>query len=76
MSTGNLEEVLDAARKLSPEQRRLLAEELIRDTSPEAATSSPVQDALDAVERTRGTMKGLDRDTVIWLAEDEELCGY
>jgi hypothetical protein len=75
MSTGSLEEVLDAARKLPIEQRRLLAEELIKDTSPEAP-SIPTLDALDAVERTLGAMKGLDRDTVIWLAEDEELCGY
>ena len=75
MSTGSLEEVLDAARKLPIEQRRLLAEELIKDTSP-AAPSIPTLDALDAVERTLGAMKGLDRDTVIWLAEDEELCGY
>ena len=53
MSTGNLQEVLDAARKLPIEQRRLLAEELIKDTSPEAP-SIPTLDALDAVERTLG----------------------
>ena len=35
-----------------------------------------LEEVLDAVERTLGAMKGLDRDTVIWLAEDEELCGY
>jgi hypothetical protein len=31
---------------------------------------------LAIVEETRGAIKGLDRETVIWLAEDEELCGY
>jgi hypothetical protein len=31
---------------------------------------------LAIVEETRGTIKGLDRETIIWLAEDEELCGY
>ena len=31
---------------------------------------------LNPVEQTRGSMKGLDRETIIWLAEDEELCGY
>jgi tetratricopeptide (TPR) repeat protein len=31
---------------------------------------------LDPVEKTRGSMGGLDRETIIWLAEDEELCGY
>jgi hypothetical protein len=28
------------------------------------------------VEETRGTIKGLDRETIIWLAEDAELSGY
>jgi hypothetical protein len=32
--------------------------------------------ALEAVEKTEGTMKDLDKETIIWLAEDEELCGY
>lgn len=31
---------------------------------------------LDPVEKTRGSMGGLDRETIIWLAEDGELCGY
>ncbi len=32
--------------------------------------------ALEIVERLSGTIKGLDRETIIWLAEDEKLCGY
>lgn len=76
MSTSSLEQVLDAARKLPPEERRVLAEELIRESKIAVAIINPVEAALDAVEQTRGAMKGLDRDTIIWLAEDEELCGY
>jgi hypothetical protein len=76
MSNGSLEEVLDAARRLPMDQQRDLAERLIKDVGRATATPKAVQDALDAVEKTRGAMKGLDRDTVIWLAEDEELGGY
>lgn len=39
-------------------------------------TAHQINESVEAVERTRGSMKGLDRDTIIWLAEDEELCGY
>jgi hypothetical protein len=28
------------------------------------------------VEEASGTIKGLDCETIIWLAEDEELSGY
>lgn len=76
MNTSSLEQLLDAARKLPPEERRVLAEELIRESKAGVAIVNPVEAALDAVEQTRGAMKGLDRDTIIWLAEDEELCGY
>ena len=31
---------------------------------------------LAIVDELYGTIKGLDRETIIWLAEDEELCGY
>lgn len=70
----HMESVLDAARKLPPEARRLLAETLLNDL--EAGPTAAQAEALEAVEKTRGTIKGLDRQTVIWLAEDEELCGY
>lgn len=76
MGNGSLEEVLDAARRLPLDQQRNLAEQLIKDIGRATASPKAVQDALDAVETTRGAMKGLDRATVIWLAEDEELCGY
>jgi|GEM_PF-1596583 len=76
MGNGNLEDILIAARSLMVDQQRNLAEQLIKNIGCAAATPKSVHEALDAVEKTRGAMKGLDRDTVIWLAEDEELCGY
>ncbi len=73
----NLEAVLEAARKLPPEQQRLLAEKLLEFEGGTDASQKDAQAvALEAVEKTHGTIKGLDRKTIIWLAEDEELCGY
>jgi ribosomal protein L36 len=31
---------------------------------------------VEAVMQTQGTFKGLDSETIKWLAEDEELSGY
>ena len=76
MGDRTLEDILDAARRLPVDQQRDLAEQLIKDSRAAEASPNATQDALDAVEMTRGAMKGLDRDTLIWLAEDEELCGY
>jgi len=73
----NLEAVLEAALRLPLEEQRQLAER-----SPSIATLSN-EARLDEeaewqaiVEETRGTIKGLDLETIIWLAEDEELSGY
>lgn len=75
--TESFEILLNAARQLPPVQQRLLSQKLLENAEPVAATLTEQQlAALDAVEKTRGTIKGLDRDTLIWLAEDEELCGY
>lgn len=60
--------VLDAARKLPPEDQRRLAAELLREAGNGGGT-----DALAAVEETQGSMKLPDADTLRWLAEDEEL---
>ena len=91
MAEKSLESVLDAVRKLPLEEQRRLAEQIMKETSKakttssltgraleavEKATSNETLRALEAVEKTRGSMKGLDRETIIWLAEDEELCGY
>jgi cell division protein FtsN len=73
----SFETLLNAARQLPPVQQRLLAQKLLEDTELPAAPLTKAQiAALEAVEKTRGTIKGLDRETLIWLAEDEELCGY
>jgi hypothetical protein len=74
MSQTSIEDLLDAARKLPPDEQRQLAERLINEIS--RADTNQSQTALEAVKQTRGAMKGLDRETIIWLAEDEELCGH
>ena len=76
MSQESLESVLDAARKLPLDEQRRLAEQIMKELGRANTTSDRTQRALEAIEKTRGSMKGLDRDTIIWLAEDEELCGY
>jgi hypothetical protein len=73
----SFETLLNAARQLPPVQQRLLAQKLLEeDVAPAAPLTEAQIAALEAVEQTRGTIKGLDRETIIWLAEDEELCGY
>ena len=73
----SFETLLNAARQLPPFQQRLLAQKLLEeDVEPAAPLTEAQIAALEAVEQTRGTIKGLDRETIIWLAEDEELCGY
>lgn len=73
----SFETLLNVARQLPSVQQRLLAQKLLEDTEPPAAPLTKAQiAALEAVEKTRGTIKGLDRETLIWLAADEELCGY
>jgi len=74
MSEESLESILEAARKLPLDEQRRLAEHLAKQVEAKVK-SIQTQRALEAVEKMRGSMKGLDRDTIIWLAEDEELCG-
>lgn len=75
--TENMEAVLKAALRLPLEEQRQLAEQLqaITTLSDEAHLAEE-SEWLAIVEETRGTIKGLDRETIIWLAEDEELSGY
>ena len=68
----SFESLLDAARQLPPIQQKLLEQE--PDSAAQLTESQ--QTALEAVEKLSGTIKGLDRETILWLAEDEELCGY
>ena len=72
MSTA-LEHLLEAARALPLNERRELAAKLIKDVE---ATEAEIENNLALVRETRGTIKGLDRETLIALAEDEEYCGY
>lgn len=74
MSATSFEAVLNAARQLPTEQQQQLIDELRQDM--QTIADEKKRQALAAVERTRGRIKGLDRETIIWLAEDEELCGY
>jgi hypothetical protein len=75
--SDNLEAVLEAALRLPPDEQRQLAEHLpaAAQRSQEARLAEEAE-WLAIVEETCGTIKGLDRETIIWLAEDEELCGY
>ena len=73
MST--VEEILAEARKLPPEEQRQLASALLTEAEPRDKEED-VRAALAIVEETSGSIKGLDRETIIWLAEDEELSGY
>jgi hypothetical protein len=65
------------ALRLPLEEQRQLAEQLpsVTNLSGEARLAEE-SEWLAIVEETRGTIKGLDRETIIWLAENEELSGY
>lgn len=74
-----IEQLMKEALASLDQVRRALAEldasiEQLREHGGQP--SDKTRRALEAVEKTHGSMKGLDRDTIIWLAEDEELCGY
>jgi hypothetical protein len=71
--TMALEKILEAARALPLSERRELAARLAKDV---VASEAQVEANLAIVEQTRGTIKGLDRETIIALAEDEEYSGY
>ena len=75
--SDNLEAVLEAALRLPPDEQRQLAEQLpaVARSTDEARLAEEAE-WLAIVDELYGTIKGLDRETIIWLAEDEELCGY
>ena len=74
MST--VEEILAEARKLPPEEQRQLAATLLAEAEREMRAADDVEAALAIVAETSGSIKGLDRETIIWLAEDEKMRGY
>jgi|SRR5689334_23612250 len=53
-----------------------LRHDAVTESSASNHTTAQTSADVDPVEKTRGSMSGLDRETIIWLAEDEELCGY
>ncbi len=72
----NLESVFDAARELPPVEQQELAERLLTALEQADATEEEIAANLLIVERTRGTIKGVDRETIMRFANDEEFCGY
>jgi len=75
----NLQNVLEAARQLPPEQRRRLAAQLLEEvevSEPLASELTRKQRALSIAEETFGAIQGLDRVALAQLAEDEEFSGY
>lgn len=75
----SLQDVLNAARQLPPDELRRLVEQLIAEVHSIAAPISEKargRRALAIVEETYGSIKGLDRATLISLAEDEGYSGY
>ncbi len=72
----SLHEVLDAARQLPLDEQRELASKLLTETARPSLTDAEINRNREIVRRTHGTIKGLDRETIISLAEDEKYCGY
>lgn len=75
----SLQDVLNAARQLPPDELRRLVEQLaaeIRSTAGTDPEEARKQRAVSIVEETYGSIKGLDRATLVSLAEDEEYSGY
>ncbi len=75
----SLQDVLNAARQLPSDEQRRLVEQLVaevRQTGDPALEEARRRRAASIVEETFGSIKGLDRATLISLAEDEEYSGY
>lgn len=72
-------QVENAARRYGRDITTYVQELVMRDVStPQPTTGlTPQQTAsLAVVDELYGTIKGINRETLRWLAEDEELCGY
>jgi hypothetical protein len=57
-----MDEILEAARALPLGERRELAARLAKEVAASEIKADAVQSNLVIVERTRGTIKGLDRE--------------
>lgn len=72
--SANLETVLQTVQKLPIAEQKELAERILKSVQDK---QEQIKANLAIVERTRGSIgKGLDRETLIRLAEDDEFCGY
>jgi hypothetical protein len=74
--SSDLLAVFEDAKKLPVEEKRELATLLLDDIKHSLAGTDRNGSDLAIVDQLFGSLKGLDRETVKWLAEDEELCGY
>lgn len=71
--SANLDSILETIQQLSLSEQRQLAEELVKKTQ---MTEEEKAQKHVLVDRLFGSIKGLDRETIIKIAEDEEFCGY
>ncbi len=76
MSQSSFESVLNEVRKLPLEEQAQLVEQLLEEIQLSGRVKAKVSRDIDLVEKTFGTIKGIDRETLISIAEDEEFCGY
>jgi len=75
----SLQDVLNAARRLPPDELQRLVEQLVaevRSTTGPAPEEARRRRAVSIVEETYGSIKGVDRATLVSLAEGEEYSGY
>jgi len=73
---ASVDDILKAAQSLPADQRRELVARLAAEVEAAERHAQTQQTNLAIVRETHGTIKGLDRETIIALAEDEEYCGY
>jgi len=74
--SSDLLAVFEEAKKLPVEEKRELATLILDDIEHSLSGTNRKESDLVIVEQLFGSLKGLDKETVKWLAEDEELCGY
>jgi hypothetical protein len=67
--SDNLEVLLEAALRLPPDEQRQLAEHLPAGARLAAQARLAEEAERVIVDELYGTIKGLDRETIIWLAE-------
>lgn len=71
--SASLESILEAIKKLPIQEQRQIAETLAQKIE---LTEEEKSRNVAIVEKWYGAFQGLDRETIIKIAEDDELCGY